>query len=499
MDFPSLLAGQAPRASTKLADPAVHPLLKIGAVLDDLEAWHAAQHEPEAALEVRLERVRRLKNSFTEADQQKALRDHVEKLLPRHRDREWWAMGQALLVEMWRADDLVRAHELAKAGHDAYPSSLGGLTCLTLMKQIEAPDYQLEAMSSDAPNKRSILLTHKNLDKLYFRAWSLDLGHRIDTAKNYELLYGYEEVRKLVGSTRPVAGWSVSLPATPDYRSHKTYVIPPNELSHSGWYVIVASAREDFAERQNRMMGLNFIVSNLVMVTRSDGNGGVEVRVVQGATGKPAAGATVDLYRSDWQKSHTRADSKKTDGDGLVSFGSGGYGEGGSYFVMARAGDEVALDVNHIYFRRQRAPGELAATLVYTDRAIYRPTQKLFWKIVAYRGRADEGKYKVSPSAAVTVRLHDPNGQEVDKREVTTNSYGSAAGEFVIPTGRLLGNWTVQTTLRTGGSGSSAQVRVEEYKRPTFEVSFKPASAPMRLNRAATLTGEKRAITLDCR
>src|SRR6185295_14290503 len=91
------------------------------------------------------------------------------------------------------------------------------------------------------------------------------------------------------------------------------------------------------------------------------------------------------------------------------------------------------------------------------------------------------------PNTQVTVRLRDPNYQIVETRTVTTNGFGSAAGEFVIPTGRLLGQWRGETE-----PSGAAMVRVEEYKRPTFEVKFKDSEKSMRLNQAATLTGEAR-------
>ncbi|HUB09513.1 MAG TPA: hypothetical protein VMB50_21090, partial [Myxococcales bacterium] len=65
LDYDRLLAGDpAAPASVKLDDPAVHPLLKIGAILDDLEAWHLKRGSREGALEARLERLRVLHASF---------------------------------------------------------------------------------------------------------------------------------------------------------------------------------------------------------------------------------------------------------------------------------------------------------------------------------------------------------------------------------------------------------------------------------------------------
>ena len=80
-------------------------------------------------------------------------------------------------------------------------------------------------------------------------------------------------------------------------------------------------------------------------------------------------------------------------------------------------------------------PGESTSALVYTDRSVYRPLQKVLWKVVAYRGRG-EGEFRVAPATTVSSRSHDANGQAVESKTVTTNAFGSAAGEFAIPAGR---------------------------------------------------------------
>jgi len=68
-----------------------------------------------------------------------------------------------------------------------------------------------------------------------------------------------------------------------------------------------------------------------------------------------------------------------------------------------------------------------------------------------------------------------------------TNAFGTAAGEFVIPPGRALGGWKVRSSLR-----GEAYIQVEEYKRPTFEVSWEEPATPLRLNQPAMLKGSAR-------
>src|SRR5262249_28908970 len=138
-------------------------------------------------------------------------------------------------------------------------------------------------------------------------------------------------------------------------------------------------------------------------------------------------------------------------------------------------------------FSPESRPGETTGSLVYTDRSIYRPLQKISWKVVAYRGGGERSRFSAVSGASVTMTLIDANNQQVDTKTVGTNGFGSAAGEFGVRAGRLLGAWRVVSSM-----GGAAAVRVEEYKRPTFEVAMKDPASPLRLNRPATLRGEVR-------
>lgn len=485
LGFKKLLAGGAPEASASvLDDPKAHPLLQLCAVLDDLEGWHAGRGDRAGALEARLERLRRLRTSFTDkADRAEILAD-LERRLAAFRDISWWAVGQDLLAS-WVSDTdapdrQVRARSLALDGWKAYPSSLGGRRCDYRVKSIEAPEYQLMAMSLDGPGKRSVRVTHRNLGKIYLRAYAADLEGRIATSKDYNLLPQYSEVRALLDAEKPAAEWSVDLPATPDYLDHATYVVPP--MKRPGFYVLAASARKDFSHSSNKILCVNMVVSDLVLVVRQESGESVEVQVLSGKTGEGVPGATVAIYQFDYQKGHRKVDSVKTDAEGFARIRrSEGYG----FFLLARKGDELSLDESRMGFYKTTAPPEFTASLVYTDRSIYRPGQKLYWKVVSYESKDEHKRFEVLSGGTVTVDLLDPNGEKVATATVPANSFGSAAGEFTVPSGRLLGSWR----LRTSPSGG-ANIRVEEYKRPTFETSFKDPETPLRLNRPAELKGE---------
>ncbi len=469
-----------------LVDPRVHPLEKIAAVLGDLEQWHTAEGRPEAALEAKLERFSRLHAAFTGKDERAKIRNTLEKSLPGYQDVGWWAMGMSRLAEFQRTDGmLVRAHETATKCLARSPDSVGGERCLSIQKAIEAPDYSLAAMQQDGPQKRSIEVTYRNLPELWFRAYEVDLEAWIKKADDYYLFPSQENMKALLKG-KPVAEWRRELPPTPDFGDHRAFVTPP--LKKKGQYVVLASPRRDFALSGNRVLGTNFLVTDLVLVNRQLPDGSNEITVLQGSTGEPVDSAEVVLYEFNWNKGHRPIKSERTGRSGEVVFKPSVAGQrGGAHFVLAKKSADKAVLMNAVSFWAADRDAESSETFVYTDRSVYRPMQSVHWKVVAFSGSRERAKFRVLEGREVTVVLFDANGQVVEEKKVRTNNYGSASGTFSIPTGRLLGEWTI----RTSPSGQ-APIRVEEYKRPTFEVELKAPDSPLRLNKPATFKGQAR-------
>lgn len=484
IDLPSLAKGPANDGAVEsMSDPEVHPLVRMGAVLDDLEAWHQKAGRIEAAMEARFERLRRLHQAFTEPDDRRLLRDVLAERLKSNRALPWWSVGQALLAEMVRdSGDLVAAHRLAAEGHEAHPNSIGGARCLHIAGSIEQPEYHLHSMANDRAGARSLMLTHKNVEALHFRAYAVDIEDELKNASRRSLGLSPEEMRKLLSFAEPTASWKVALRPTPDFRTHRTFVTPPFE-GH-GWYFVLASAREDFAEEENVVIATSLLISDLVLVTSND-QGKLEATVFDSASGQPVAGASVTFYEHHWMQGLLALATKKTDRHGVVKFDPGRQGR--SVLAVVRHGGQVLLDGKHRYVYRQAENKNRKSALVYTDRSIYRPGQKLLWKAIAWEGRADSADLRTLPKKKLTITLLDPNWQEAAKVDAVTNEFGSVAGAFEIPAGRPLGRWTLRTSI-----GGDKHLRVEEYKRPTFEVKIEAPSEPLRINRPANLRGEAR-------
>ena len=485
LDLGGLLADRVPLPN--LTDPAVHPVSKMAALLADLERWHRAAGRVEQALEARLVRLEQLNAAFTDEGDRATIRADLTARLGKAKAVAWWAKGTATLAEMVRdtgvPDALVRARDIASGGRDAYPGSVGGRRCDHIVRTLELPSFQLDAMRHDGPERRSVGVMHKNLPELHFRAWPFDLKGHITRQKDYRLLPNGEDVENLVdGKSDPSHSWKVELPATPDLGEHRTWIVPP--MTAPGAYVVAASPDPEFNRNDAPVQVAMVIVTDLVLLRRQP-EGAIDTHVLFGRSGTPAKGATVQLYKYDWRNGHERVGSKSTDANGHARFGGR---SSQSHFVFVERDGQIAVDPTYVGFGHDRGANMQNTELVYTDRSVYRPGQTVHWQLVAYAGSGREGRFEVQPKRRLEVELRDANNQVVLTEKVTTGEYGSAAGQFVIPRGRALGAWTVRTSSQQRGGG----VRVEEYKRPTFEAKMLDPEQPLRLNEKALLEGEAR-------
>src|SRR5258706_3161342 len=260
-----------------------------------------------------------------------------------------------------------------------------------------------------------------------------------------------------------------------------------------GLYAVAASGAEIFGGPGFPLVAANFIVSDLVLVTRAAaGEGGrsgvLEVQALSGETGSPAPGVEATLFRMLWNPERVeRVQSLTTDDHGLARF-LPSEDRQSLLFLFARKEKDLALDLGAHMGPGASPAANATSSLLFTDRSIYRPLQKILWKVLGYTGNARAGRFPTLPGSPVTVTLLDANNQAIASRAAATNEFGSAAGEFANSAGRALGTYRGQSSLR----GGEAAVQVEEYKRPTFEVTWKDPAEPLRLNRPARLSGEAR-------
>jgi hypothetical protein len=182
-------------------------------------------------------------------------------------------------------------------------------------------------------------------------------------------------------------------------------------------------------------------------------------------SGGPVAGASVTVLRN----AHVMAEGK-TDNSGLLSVPlpsvEGGQEEG-SVEVEGRSGDSIAITSLYYYWHARRTP---LRVYIYTDRPVYRPGQKVFFRAIARELAGDS--YKVPPRLDARVRVADPNENLVYAGTSATNSFGSLCGEFELSENALPGTYTVSALLQ--GRHYESSFLVAEYRKPEFEVTVTP-------------------------
>lgn len=490
------LSRKYPTKRIPAADSSRHPLERMASWLGEHHAFHLKAQRDEAALGVLYQLFERLFETANEAGDRSVLTKNLKALQQTNRKFPWWSRGQALLAQQImnanHASRFIEARAEALKGLKAFPESVGGQMCATIVREIEAPNYHANSMSVDAPSKRSILVTYKNLTRLYLRAYKSDIESEIKAMKLSGGEFSIDDDRQafLKEQRKPIAEWQVDLPLTSDYQEHRKFIVP--NLKENGSYVIVMSAKPDFSGADDYVSALRFLVSDLVLSSQSLRDETIEVRVLSGERGTPVVSADVDLYRYNWNQQSQKITSLKTDAAGVVVFKAfkkptEKNGEYWNYALIAKKDGAYGFEFQGARFDRAPSAQMVHQALVFTDRSVFRPGQRIFWKVAAFTGNGVISDFKAATEGKkLSVRLLDSNSQTVVTKNVTTGKFGTASGEFLIPTGRPLGAWQVQVH---GESSGWSRVRVEEYKRPTFEASLGDGTEPLRLNRRAKLVG----------
>lgn len=205
--------------------------------------------------------------------------------------------------------------------------------------------------------------------------------------------------------------------------------------------------------------------------------------VVNATTGNPIPAAQLYVKTSRQGKETVYTTDAK--GECVLEKGSS------NCYVSAAKGDDKALlsasiynDFNRIY----RNNGSVTRHTIFTDRGIYRPGQTVHVSLLAYN--VTKGvETAVDAGQNVRVSLYDANYNSIGEATVMTNEYGVAATEFTLPEKTLSGLFHIRTA-----SGSES-FRVEEYVRPTFEVSIPRPKVNYRQGDTITVKGTAKAYS----
>lgn len=231
-------------------------------------------------------------------------------------------------------------------------------------------------------------------------------------------------------------------------------------LSREGIYVVKVSGEGYTADSYTHWLTVKSVIPVITPVSPQH----FEVTVLDEETGHPVKGALISLYKGSGSG---KASAVLTaDKNGKVDIKDNGRNIN-SFAVQKNGQSPLIKTWFNGYNSFDNSDRKQEQLILITDRAIYRPGQTVYIKGIAYQ--TENGAAKVIPDARITMTLLDANQKECGKAELKTNEFGSVFTKMNLPEGGLNGVYTVKAT---GKISSSRTIRVEEYKRPSFEISF---------------------------
>jgi hypothetical protein len=376
--------------------------------------------------------------------------------------------------------DKRKAHAICVDIIEKYPNTIGGQKCKQLKNEIEKKHMAHQNANSILPNKSSrVRFQYKNVSKVYYRIYQYD--HKKWAEDDWE------KATKKLNSIKPVFTKIIELTNIKDFNSHSTeYEIPGLEKGH---YVITFSSTDQLGEEGEAFSYSTLWSSQLTSKQRANLDlEKIEVQVTDRLNGQAVEGASVELFYKKYNYKIRKYVTKTlgiflTDKDGIVRAKGNRYE---SYQHTVKYKEDFVPATGSVYQPKKTAKYLRNQIQFFTDRAIYRPGQEIYFKGIVLNG--DRLDPKVVPNFSTTVILKDYNYQKVAELKVTSNEYGTFEGTFTAPQGVVTGNMTLYTSY------GSKYFKVEEYKRPKFEVDFHKVKGEFRVGDDIEVIGFAKAF-----
>jgi hypothetical protein len=380
--------------------------------------------------------------------------------------------------------DMKEAFEYCNLAIKRFPESTGASNCKLLAGEIEKSALQVQAEYAIVPQKPSLgMIEFRNLKTLYFRLAKSDP----DVDREKTINRSREELVSYYTGLVFQKNWSLDLPNDGDFQSHSLEIRIP-ELP-VGYYILIASSDPDFKDAGQVIAWAPFFSTQISYISQRSEKSKVVFYILDRETGFPLKNVVAEVFHNTYNYNVRKYENQKlgeyvTDENGTISLPA--LPQNLSYnniFLRLRMKDDFFVTGNYYQYPvNEQHEKTTLKTFFFTDRCIYRPGQMVYFKGILLEKKGDNSSIK--PGVQTTTLFTDVNNQKIAEETFTTNEFGSFNGSFVIPQGLLLGIMSI-----SNGSGS-VTISVEEYKRPTFEVSFEPIEGNYRLNDSVTLTGK---------
>ncbi len=330
-------------------------------------------------------------------------------------------------------------------------------------KRLTEPMFQVQDMPLvlRPSEKKWVHLNVRNLQNLNIRLSRLNI-----TADNEYDAQNEATYKMLLKKTTKLhqKDFSRNFYGRPDYEEVKDSIEIGGNLPLGAYLMEVTSDNTGIAPQREL-----FYVSNLAVMIQQLPDDRHRYVVVNATDGQPVPGAKIVLYDRNY-------DDKTGKFKRLIHARMTTDAQGEAYFknvdgkVLIYTSTDKFAPAKDIFLSRARyyeKKDDETKYQLFTDRAIYRPGQKVHATAVSYIVKKGLDASVPGKSMELKFILRDANWKQVAEQKATTNEYGTASVDFELPQGGQTGMYHVSVNNRANSS-----FRVEEYKRPTFEITF---------------------------
>lgn len=250
----------------------------------------------------------------------------------------------------------------------------------------------------------------------------------------------------------------------PDYQVVKDSIEIGGNLPLGAYLMEVTSDNTGIAPQRKL-----FYVSNLAVMIQQLPDDKHRYVVVNATDGQPIAGAKIELY-DQWYGFNMKKDKRTVHARLTTDENGEAYFKNVDGNILISTSNDKFTPAKGIYLSRDRyyeRKDNETKYQVYTDRSIYRPGQKVHASAISYTVKKGLDASVPGKSMELKFVLSDANWKQVAEQKVTTDEYGTASVDFELPKEGKTGQYSISVN-----GTATKYVRVEEYKRPTFEITF---------------------------
>ncbi len=278
-----------------------------------------------------------------------------------------------------------------------------------------------------------------------------------------------------------------------EFGKHKEYEIFKDSLSLGslplGAYLIGIKCDNETNPQEGSSHNQILIVSDLNVITLQQSKQQTRFVVVNAISGNPIAGAKLHICDSGEKQNEYKVVNTNESGEYIYEYPEYSlkfYAP--HYNVFATTDKDYAMQAKFLYtgfnsYIKNKDKHSEPQYETFTDRAIYRPGQTVHVSLLAYN-LTNRETTKIAQNEELNVTLIDANYKELASAKVTTDDFGVATTDFVLPEKTKNGTFIIRVN-----NISTASFRVEEYVRPTFEVTINKPEIEYKDGDTITITG----------